>query len=156
MITINNEYYFELAREANLMDMILKEENLQKKASLSGNKILKSLNNVDLTTDSSVEGIYYALSSFFSLSLIMSKSPLPGRMVAKATSKHLNHNVLPKYRKRLMGVYSSKITSISNKIEDLKNDINDDNRGNVEEKIETLDLMKDQLERDYSRIKLIK
>lgn len=138
------------------MDTILTENKLHLKAKDNGNKLLKSLNSVDLTTDESVEGLYYALSSFFSLSLLMSKSPLPGRMIAKATAKHLNNKVLPKYRTRLMNVYSNKIKTIDNKIDELKQEINDNNRGDIEEKIETLDLMKDQFERDYKRIQLVK
>lgn len=153
---MNNKDYFNIAREANAMNNILNEEVFNRKATENGNKILKSLNNVDLTTDQSVEGLYYALSSFFSISLMMSKSPLPGRMLAKATAKHLNNKVLPKYRTRLMNVYSNKIKNIESKIDELKNDINDDNRGDIEEKIEHLDLMKDQLERDYRRIQLVK
>lgn len=153
---MSNKYLFELARDTNMMDKILNEEKLHQKAIENGNKLLKSLNSVDLTTDESVEGLYYALSSFFSFSLIMSKSPIPGRIVAKATAKHLNTKVLPKYRTRLMNVYGSKIKAIDNKIDELKNEINDDNRGDIEEKIETLDLMKDQLERDYKRVQLVK
>lgn len=149
--------YLNLARKINY---ILKEDNeilnLGKNAKEVGNKLLNAINNTDFTTDKATEGIYYALSSFLSLSIIMSHIPLVPRVISTFTSNHLNTNVLPKYRSRLLNVYRGKIKSIDEEIEKLKDKIDDENEGDMNEKIENLRDIKSKLERDCERLKVVK
>jgi hypothetical protein len=157
MIIIDNSYYYSLARGLN---SILREEGVTgksiEKAKDKGNKLLKSLNDIDLTSDRSAEGIYYAISSFLSITILMSRVPIVPNVISKLTIDHLNTKVLPKYRLRLYNIYKSKIRDIEDKVSDLKVKMDDENKADILQEIEALESVKNELERDCEKILMVK
>ena len=125
------------------------------KISRKANELLNKLNNIDFTTDKANESIYYALSAFFSIGIILSNLPLVPKVISRATYIHANTKVLPKYRKRLMRIYSNKIKDLNNEIDELKNTLDDDNRGDVMMKIENLESTRDKFINDYKQLRVV-
>lgn len=145
------EDLYELSRKIKLNE---EESNIL----ANGNKILKSINDIDFTSDTATQGIYYALSSFFSLTLILSRASIFHRILSRATYVHMNTKVLPKYRIRLMNIYKSKADTITERIETLKNKLDEDDKhkADIEQEIEELEVARDEFMSSYSRLKMVK
>ena len=160
IIIFHEDNCYEVARTINI---ILKEDTVKDNAGKklvqlkdAGNKLNSTLAKVDLSSDESVEGMYYALSSFLSVSIITNRVPLlyPIKAITDFTNKHIATNVLPKYRVRLLNLYREKIKKIDGLVEEINN--NNDNNKDNESKLRDLAALKAALEKDCDHILVLK
>lgn len=151
---INDNDYKDLGIRI-LIEGSINDYSLKKKV----HQFTNNLKNIDLSEDQATEGMYYFLSSLLSISIIMSKSLIVGRLLAAVTAKHLNTKTLPKYREKLESIYKNKLNSINDKIESLEDELRSESRpakkDRIQEQINGLNSVKLQLKRDIARLNVI-
>lgn len=155
MINIINDRDYKNLGIKILTEGSLNDVSLKRKV----HQFTNNLNDIDLSEDQATEGMYYFLSSLLSITIIMSKTLIIGKVIAAVTAKHLNTKTLPKYRTRLEIIYKNKLKSINDKIDDLEGDLRttdkESKKEEISEKISDLKQIQMQLQRDIRRLNVI-